>query len=75
VDVEQITYDAERDLLEIWFVPAGPVARTEHGSKGATLDYDSDGNLVVMHVPNATALIGHLKDPASLVMGPFGRSG
>ena len=72
MEVEEITYDAERDLLEVWFVPAGPVAETRPGDKGATVDYDADGNLVVIRVPKATDFFDGIADPATLIRGPYG---
>ncbi len=47
------TYDAEVDVLRLIFRDA-PVAETDEDKPGVILDYDRDGNVVVMEILDAS---------------------
>ena len=58
MEVESITYDETRDVLDIVFVHESPAVRVRDGQRGATVELDAEDNFVAMHVPEVSKVLG-----------------
>ena len=56
----KVKYDEEVDVLTIEFSDA-PVAESDEDKPGVILDYDKDGNIVGMEIPNASKRVQNPK--------------
>ena len=55
----KIEYDAEHDLLYVWFgVPGTKADRTETITAGVHADFDGRGKLIGLEVLDATEILG-----------------
>ena len=49
----RVIYDIQTDTLTI-ILSEAPVAESDEGKPGIILDYDADGNVVSLEIPNAS---------------------